>query len=40
MVRSGAGPSSRLEETGLEWPYPEDPVKVQFVLRDSQECQL
>ena len=40
MVRSEAGPSSRLEETDLVWPYPEDPTKVCFVLWDSQECQL
>ena len=35
-----AGPSRRLPEGDLEWPYPEDPAKVQFILRDSQECQL
>ena len=35
-----AGPSGGLPEGDLEWPYPEDPVKVWFVLQDSQECQL
>lgn len=40
VVRSGAGPFSGLKETDLEWPCPEDPTKVWFVLRDSQECQL
>ena len=35
VVRSGAGPSSRLEEADLEWPCPKDPMKVCFVLRDS-----
>ena len=39
-VRSEARPSGRMEEGDMEWPYPEDPSKVQFVLRDSQECQL
>ena len=32
VVRSEAGPSSGLEETDLEWPWPEDPTKVHFVL--------
>ena len=40
MVRSEAGPSSGLEETGLEWPYLEDLTKVWFILRDLPECQL
>ena len=40
VVRSKAGPSSRLEETNLVWPYLEDPTKVRFILQDSQECQL
>lgn len=38
VVRSKAGPSSRLEETDLVWPCPEDPTKVRFILQDSQEC--
>ena len=40
VVWSMARPSSRLEEGDLEWPCPEDPSKVWFVLWDSQECQL
>ena len=40
VVRSEARPSSGLEETDLVWPCPEDPTKVWFILRDSQECQL
>ena len=40
VVQSKAGPSSGLPEGDLEWPYPEDPIKVWFILRDSQECQL
>ena len=40
VVRSELGPSSGLLEGDLEWPYPEDPAKVRFILRDSQECQL
>ena len=40
MVQSEAGPSGGLPEGDLEWPCPEYPTKVQFVLRDSQECQL
>ena len=40
VVQSEAGPSGRLLEGDLEWPSPEDPSKVQFILRDSQECQL
>jgi len=37
VVPSEAGPSGRLPEGDLEWPCPEDPAKVQFILRDSQE---
>ena len=40
MVQSSAGPSSGLGVTDLVWPYPEDPRKVWFILRDEQECQL
>jgi len=40
VVPSEVGPSSGLPEGDLEWPCPEDPAKVWFVLRDSQECQL
>ena len=40
VVRSKAGPSGGLLEGDLEWPCLEDPSKVWFVLRDSQECQL
>ena len=40
MVQSKAGPSGGLPEGDLEWPYPEDPVKVRFILRNSWECQL
>ena len=40
VIQSVARPSSRLEETNLVWPYPEDPTKVWFILQDSQECQL
>ena len=32
VVRSEVGPSGRLEEGDLEWPCPEDPSKVRFVL--------
>ena len=35
VVQSEARPSSGLEETNLEWPCPEDPSKVRFILRDS-----
>ena len=35
VVQSKAGPSGRLEDGYLEWPFPEDPSKVWFVLRDS-----
>ena len=34
VVRSEAGPSSELEETNLVWPFPKDPMKVRFILRD------
>jgi len=40
VVQSEARPSSGLEETDLVWPYPKDPMKVRFIIRDSQECQL
>ena len=40
VVRPSARPSSGPEETDLEWHCLEDPMKVWFVLRDSQECQL
>jgi len=40
VVRSEAGPFGGLPEGDLEWPCPEDPSKVQFILWDSQECQL
>ena len=30
-----ARPSSSPKETSLEWPFPEDPTKVRFVLQDS-----
>jgi len=35
VVRSKAGPSGGLAEGDLEWPCPENPTKVRFVLRDS-----
>ena len=35
VVQSEAGPSDGLPEGDLEWPYPEDPSKVRFVLWDS-----
>ena len=35
VVRSEAGPSSGLSKGDLEWPCPEDPSKVRFVLWDS-----
>ena len=35
VVRSEAGPSGGLPEGDLEWPCPEDPAKVWFILRDS-----
>ena len=35
VVRSEAGPSGGLPEGELEWPCPEDPSKVRFILRDS-----
>ena len=40
VVQSEAGPSGGLLDGDLEWPCPEDLAKVQFVLWDSQECQL
>jgi len=40
VVQSEAGPSGGLPEGDLEWPYPEDPAKVWFVLQDFWECQL
>jgi len=40
VVQSEAGSSGGLPKGGLEWPCPEDPTKVRFILRDSQECQL
>ena len=40
VIQSEAGPSSGLPEGDLEWPCPEDPAKVRFVLQDSQQCQL
>ena len=40
MVRSSTGPSSRLGETDLVWPCPEDRRKVRFILRDEEEVQL
>ena len=35
VVQSEAEPSSGLPEGDLERPYPKDPAKVWFVLRDS-----
>ena len=35
VVWPEAGPSGGLPEGDLEWPYPEDPAKVWFILRDS-----
>ena len=35
-----AGPSDGLPEGDLECPFLKDLAKVQFVLQDSQECQL
>ena len=35
VVRSETGPSGGSLEGDLEWPYPKDPSKVRFVLRDS-----
>ena len=40
VVRSEAGRSNGLPEGDLEWPCPEDPSKVWFILLDSQECHL
>ena len=40
-MRSSAGPSSGLEATReLVWPYPGDPRKARFILRDEEEVQL
>ena len=36
VVRSSAGPSIGLGATDPVWPYPEDPRKVWFILRDEQ----
>ena len=35
LVQSEAGPSGGLLDGDLEWPCPEDPAKVWFILRDS-----
>ena len=35
VVPSESGPSGGLPKGDLEWPCPEDPSKVWFVLRDS-----
>ena len=40
VVRLEAGPSGGSSEGDLEWPFPEDPLQVRFVLRDSREHQL
>ena len=40
VVRLSVGPSNELGATDLVWPCPKDPSKIQFILRDSQECQL
>ena len=40
VVRLEAGPSSGSSKGDLEWPFPEDPLKARFVLRDSREHQL
>ena len=40
VVRSEARPFGGLPEGDLEWPCPDQPTKVWFVLQDSQECQL
>ena len=37
VVWSEAGPFGGSSEGDLEWPFPEDPSKVRFVLWDSQE---
>ena len=39
-VQSEARPSGGSSEGDLEWPFPEDPSKARFVLRDSRERQL
>ena len=40
VVQSEAGPSGGLPKGDLEWPCPEDPAKVWFILWDSHECHL
>ena len=40
VVQLEAGPSGGSPEGDLEWPCPEDPSKVRFVLWDSWERQL
>ena len=40
VVQSEAGPSGGSSESDLEWPFPEDPSKARFILRDSRERQL
>ena len=40
MVGSLGGPFGGLGAIDLVWPFPEDPRKVQFILRDEQEDQL
>ena len=40
VVQSEARSFDGLPEGDLEWPCPEDPAKVRFVLWDSYECQL
>ena len=40
VVQPKAGPSGGPTEGDLEWPYPKDPLKVRFILRDSRERQL
>ena len=35
VVQLEARPSGGLPDGDLEWPFPEDPAKVRFVLRDS-----
>ena len=37
VVRSEAGPFGGSSEGDLEWPFPKEPSKVRFVLRDSRE---
>ena len=40
MVQLEARPSGGSPKGNLEWPYPEDPSKARFILRDSGERQL